>query len=138
MAKKTYLDVNIFVYWLTDHPEFGEKALHWIKKIEDNPNEYMTSALTIYETAVIIAGIFGNTLKDTKFVTQINMVFSELNNLNIIPLTPHQIIEAPTLMTRYDLDFEDAIHLNAAMENDVKRIISNDKDFNKSPVNREF
>ncbi len=138
MASKTYLDVNIFIYWLTNHPEFGEIALSWVEKINDNPNEYMTSALTIYETSIIIAGLLGKTLKDTRFITQLNEIFSELNNLKIIPLTSQQLFEAPILMEKYNLDYEDAIHLNAALENDVVRIISNDKDFNKSPVIIEF
>jgi predicted nucleic acid-binding protein len=137
MAPKTYLDVNIFVYWLTDPPEFGEKALQWIKNVEDSPGNYMTSALTIYETSVIIAGLLGKTLKDLMLVSQVNTVFQELG-IKIIPLTHQQLTEAPSLMKKYNLDYEDAIHLNAAMENDATRIISNDKDFDKTPFIREF
>ena len=138
MAGKTYLDVNVFVYWFTDSNEFGEKATQWIKQMDDKTNEYITSSLTIYETSIIIAGQIGKTLKDTSFVNTLNTAFSNLINLEIIPLTAQQLIEAPTLMQKYNLDFEDAIHLNSALDNNVTHIVSNDKDFDRTPLTRLF
>lgn len=138
MAGKTYLDVNVFVYWITDSNEFGEDATHWIKQISEKSQEYITSSLTIYETAIVIAGQIGKTLKDTSFINQLNTAFSSLINLDIIPLTAQQLIEAPTLMQEYKLDFEDAIHLNSALDNNATQIISNDKDFDRTPLTRLF
>ncbi|MCW4011818.1 MAG: type II toxin-antitoxin system VapC family toxin [Candidatus Bathyarchaeota archaeon] len=138
MAGKTYLDVNVFVYWITDSNEFGEDATRWIKQIGENPQEYITSSLTIYETAIVIAGQIGKTLKDTGFINQLNTAFSSLINLDIIPLTAQQLIEAPILMQEYKLDFEDAIHLNSALDNNATQIVSNDKDFDRTPLTRLF
>lgn len=138
MAGKTYLDVNVFVYWFTDSNEFGEKATQWIKQMDDKTNEYITSSLTIYETSIIIAGHIGKTLKDKSFINTLNTAFSSLINLEIIPLTAQQLIEAPTLMQKYNLDFEDAIHLNSALDNNVTHIVSNDKDFDRTPLTRLF
>ncbi len=138
MASKTYLDVNVFIYWLTDSNEFGENAYRWIKQIEENPQEYITSSLTIYETSIIIAGQIGKSLNDTSLINQINTAFSDLINLEIIPLTAKHLIEAPVLMREFNLDFEDAIHLNAALDNDATQIVSNDKDFDKTPLPRVF
>ncbi|MFA4640740.1 hypothetical protein [Pyrococcus kukulkanii] len=36
-----YVDVNVFIYWLTSHPEFGKKAKMWIKRMERG-REYIT------------------------------------------------------------------------------------------------
>ena len=138
MASKTYLDVNVFVYWLTDSNEFGEKAYHWIKLISEEPHEYITSSLTIYETAIIIAGQIGKSLNDKNLINQINTAFSELINLEIIPLTAKYLIEAPVLMNEFNLDFEDSIHLNTALDNDATQIVSNDRDFDKTPLTRLF
>lgn len=138
MARKKYLDVNVFVYWITDSYEFGDKASHWIKQIDENPGEFITSSMTIYETAIIIAGQIGKTLNDTRFINQLNTAFSELLNLDITPLTAQQLIEAPALMQEFSLDFEDAIHLNAALDNNATHIISNDRDFDKTPLTRLF
>ena len=138
MASKTYLDVNVFVYWLTDSNEFGEKAYHWIKLISEEPHEYITSSLTIYETAIIIAGQIGKSLNDKNLINQINTAFSELINLEIIPLTSKYLLEAPVLMNEFNLDFEDSIHLNTALDNDATQIVSNDRDFDKTPLTRLF
>lgn len=138
MARKKYLDVNVFVYWITDSNEFGDKATYWIEQIEEHPGEFITSTLTIYETAIIIAGQIGKTLKDPRFTNQISMAFSNLPNLEIAPLTSQQIIEAPALMQGFNLDFEDAIHLTVALDNDAAQIISNDRDFDRAPLVRIF
>ena len=29
-----YVDVNVFVYWLGNHPKYGQAALEWVKKME--------------------------------------------------------------------------------------------------------
>jgi len=41
-------------------------------------------------------------------------------------------------MKEYDLDYEDALHLATALRNNVKKIISNDQDFDKTPLKRTF
>ncbi len=138
MAQKTYLDVNVFVYWLNDTPDFGETATHWIKQIDKQSHDYMTSSLTLYETTIILAGLTNKTLKDKSLIQGITNAFSQLSNLKIIPLTQQQIIEAPLLMEQYKLDFENALHLTSAMDNDASIIISNDKDFDKTPLARMF
>lgn len=64
MEAESYVDVNVFVYWLGKHPTLGKTAYQWIKKIENSPKDsYLTSTPTLYQTMVIIAGLTGNTLK---------------------------------------------------------------------------
>ncbi|WP_083756250.1 type II toxin-antitoxin system VapC family toxin [Hyperthermus butylicus] len=41
-------------------------------------------------------------------------------------------------MERYGLDFEDAVHLAVAMRNGVTEIVSNDSDFDSTPLRRVF
>src|SRR3990170_2010410 len=111
----SYVDINIFVYWLGNHPTFGETAYKWIKKIEDSPRgKYVTSSLTLYETLVIIAGLTGKSLKDKDFT------------------------KAVDLMKEYNLDYEDSIHLAVALRTGVQEIISNDKDFDVAPIKRNM
>lgn len=57
---EAYIDINIFVYWLGGHPTLGRASYEWIKKIEGaRRGKYITSALTLYQTMVIIAGLTG-------------------------------------------------------------------------------
>lgn len=60
MEPESYVDVNVFVYWLGNHPVFGKTAYEWIKKIENaSKGKYITSSLTLYQTLIIIAGLTG-------------------------------------------------------------------------------
>lgn len=134
-----YIDINIFIYWLGNHPTFGKTAHKWIKKIEEAPRgKYVTSALTLYETLVIIAGLTGRNLKDKRLVDDIVNSIASLPGLIITPLTFEDLAEAASLMKECGLDFEDALHLTTALRNKVKEIISNDEDFDKTSLKRTF
>jgi len=58
--------------------------------------------------------------------------------LEITPLEDRDLINAIELMKRYNLDYEDAIHLVVALRSNAISIISNDKDFEKTTLKREF
>ncbi|MEM3403448.1 MAG: type II toxin-antitoxin system VapC family toxin [Nitrososphaeria archaeon] len=136
---ESYVDINVFVYWLGNHPTFGETAYEWIKKIEKSTRgKYVTSTLTIYQTLVIIAGLTGKNLKVQELIIEIVNSIKSLPGLTITPLTIEDISQATKLITEYDLDYEDALHLATALRNKAKEIISNDKDFDKTPLKRKF
>ncbi|MEM2947210.1 MAG: type II toxin-antitoxin system VapC family toxin [Candidatus Bathyarchaeia archaeon] len=134
-----YIDINIFVYWLGNHPTFGRTSYEWIKKIEGaSRGKYVTSALTLYETMVIIAGLTGKNLKDQELVERVVNSIEGLSGLRIIPLTIEDVMEAAKLMKEYSLDYEDAVHLAVALRSRAKEIISNDEDFDRTPLKRRF
>jgi len=137
--RSSYVDINIFVYWLGKHPKFGETAYKWIKKIENSPRgEYVTSSLTLYETLVIIAGLTGKSLKDKVFTEEIINCMTRIKGLMIEPLKPEDFTRAVDLMKEYNLDYEDAVHLAVAIRTGVQEIISNDKDFDVAPIKRNM
>ena len=135
----TYVDINVFVYWLGNHPSFGETAHGWIKRIEEAPRgRYMTSSLTLYETPVIIASLTGGILRDSSLVEGVINPITSLKGLVIDPLKPEDLTQAVALMKEYDLDYEDSLHLTAALRRSIKEIISDDRDFDKTPLRRTF
>jgi predicted nucleic acid-binding protein len=135
----SYVDINIFVYWLGKHPKFGETAYKWIKKIENSPRgEYVTSSLTLYETLVIIAGLTGKSLKDKAFTEEIINCMTHIKGLMIEPLKPEDFTRAVDLMKEYNLDYEDSIHLAVAIRTGAQEILSNDKDFDVAPIKRKI
>jgi len=136
---KIYIDINVFVYWLGGHPSFGETAYKWIKKIEEGPRgKYVTSSLTVYETLVIIAGLTGGSLKDGLFVDRVLDSMTNLKGLVIVPLVPEDYVQASDLMRKYELDYEDSLHLATVLRTGAKGIVSNDEDFDKTPLMRSF
>lgn len=134
-----YVDINIFVYWLGNHPAFGRKSYEWIKKIEEaSRGKYVTSALTPYQTMVIIAGLTGKNLKDQELVEEILNSMESLSGLRITPLTVEDVTQAAELMKEYSLDYEDAVHLATALRSKAKEIISNDEDFDRTTLKRRL
>jgi predicted nucleic acid-binding protein len=132
-----YVDVNIFIYWLGNHPKFGETAYKWIKKIEQSPpREYITSSLTIYETLIIIAGLTGKNLKHKNFVNNIVNAITHIKGLTIEPLKPEDFTKAIAHMNYCNLEYEDSIHLAVATRTGAQEIVSNDQDFDATPLKR--
>jgi predicted nucleic acid-binding protein len=132
-----YIDVNVFVYWLGNHPKYGQIALEWIKKIESSQKgEYITSALTLYETIVIMGGLTGKNLKDQNFVQQVITPITRIPGLVIEPLKSEDFQKAAELMNECKLDYEDSLHLSVAIRSGAKEIISNDKDFDATQIKR--
>jgi predicted nucleic acid-binding protein len=139
VGQKRYVDVNVFVYWLGNHPEFGKKAHEWIKRIENSARgRYMTSSLTIYEVLVIIAGLTGRSLRDLDLINGIISGIKNLAGLEIVPLSLDYIEKAAELMKEHGLDYEDALHLAVALRKGAEEIISNDRDFDSTPLRRTF
>ena len=132
-----YLDVNVFVYWLGNHPKYGQTAREWIKKIETSQRgEYVTSALTLYETLVIMGGLTDKNLKDKNFVQQVINPITSIKGLTIESLKVEDFKKGADLMNEYKLDYEDSLHLAVAIRIDARETISNDKDFDDTQIKR--
>lgn len=139
VAPSRYVDVNIFVYWLGGHPEYGDRALKWIERMESSHRgEYITSVLTLYEVLVVLGGLANRGLEDPGFVEEILDALMGIRGLVIAPFTMDEVDEAKDMMRKYGLDFEDALHLATALKYNVREIISNDRDFDGLPINRIF
>jgi predicted nucleic acid-binding protein len=137
--KPRYIDINIFVYWLGNHPKFGKTAYDWIKRIENSRRgEYVTSSLTLYEILIITAGLTGKNLRDRKFVEEVVNAVTRIKGLTIEPLRTEDFNKALDLMREYPIDYEDAIHLAVATRTRAQEIVSNDKDFDASPIKRKM
>lgn len=98
MERTIYVDVNVFVYWLGGHPEFGTVAYRWVKEIEkDSHGRFLTSCLTLYELPVILAGLTGRSLKDKEFVEALVNPVISLLGLSIT-LTTADVVTAVELV----------------------------------------
>ena len=138
MARR-YIDVNVFVYWLTGYPEYGERALEWIKKAETAPRgEYITASITLYELIVVLARLTGRKLSDRNLVDTVLQALAGLPGLRIVETTQQDYLDAARYMEAYSLDLEDALHLAVALRHKAAEIVSNDTDFDKTPLKRVF
>jgi predicted nucleic acid-binding protein len=139
VGQKNYVDVNVFVYWLGGHATFGKVAYEWVKKIESSSKgTYVTSSLTLYQALVIMAGLTGRSMKDESLVEGVISAIKNLQGLKVVSLNSEDLEKALELMKNYKLDYEDALHSAVALRSKAKEIISNDNDFDRTPLKRKF
>lgn len=119
--ERIYVDVNVLYYYLTAHPQYGERAKAYI---EAYSRSLVTSSLTVWLLYVL---------------TRLENPASILEEIGVelAPLSPEILREAERL--RQPSDFEDRIHLATAKQLGITVIISNDKDFDGIPgISRIF
>jgi predicted nucleic acid-binding protein len=127
-----YIDVNVFIYWLTDDPEYGETAYTIIRRIELGEKAF-TSALTLWQLHIILK-------KESKGYSERILIekIGNLKNLIIVPLTLEGFEDAVTYQNELGLDLEDSLHYAAAERVSAAIIYSNDTDFDNVHIERKF
>lgn len=120
-SRKIYVDVNALYYYLTAHPEFGERSK---KHLEMYSGQLVTSVLTAWMLYVL---------------TRLEGIASILEEIGVelVPLDYSLLKEAEKL--RKPKDFEDRIHLATALRAGAITMLSNDEDFDGIPgIERVF
>lgn len=126
-----YIDVNVFVYWLTNDPDFGETATTIIRGIELG-EKAATSALTLWQLHILLK-------KESKNYSErmLTEKIRKLKNLSILPLTLKDFRDALAYQ-KMGLDLEESLHYATANRVDAAFIYSNDTDFDNLSIERKF
>jgi predicted nucleic acid-binding protein len=127
-----YVDVNVFVYWLTDHPIFGQQASKIIRGIEMG-KKACTSSLTIWLLHIFLA----REAEDYSEIVLLERI-QELPHLKIVPLEMEDFMRGIQCKNEYGIDLEDALHYAVAQRIGAQTIYSNDADFEKTDITRVF
>jgi len=127
-----YVDANVFVYWLTDHPSFGQRASEIMKGIEMGENA-CTSSFTIWLLHVLLEREAEN-YSEKILLERIQ----ELPHLKVIPLEMQDFMGGERCRNTFRIDFEDSIHYAVARRLGAHTIYSNDSDFDKTDLKRVF
>jgi len=85
-----------------------------------------------------MADLTGRNLRDKQPVESIVNAITHLKGLVIVRLEPEDYVRAAELMKEYDLDYEDLLHLAAALKAGAKEIATNNADFDNTPLKRIF
>ncbi|MEM2050877.1 MAG: type II toxin-antitoxin system VapC family toxin [Candidatus Bathyarchaeia archaeon] len=118
--EKTYVDVNVLYYYLTASEKYGEKSKDYISIYG---GRLVTSTLTIWLLHVLTR------------LENLTSIMEEIG-VELAPLTVQILFEAERLKKPRDL--EDRIHVSTMNYLGIKRIISNDRDFDLPGVERLF
>jgi predicted nucleic acid-binding protein len=84
----------------------------------------------------MLTPIKGQKRTDKSFVEEVVNSITHIKGLAIEPLEPEDFAQALDLMNDCKLDYEDAIHLAVATRTGAQEVVSNDKDFDATPIRR--
>ncbi|WP_338598803.1 type II toxin-antitoxin system VapC family toxin [Sulfolobus tengchongensis] len=115
---KRYFDVNVFVYFLTSHPQFFERAKRWLMETD----EIYISELTIFQLVIILSKLTGKR-EDEIFKELVNFLYNL--RVKFIHLEAEDLPKVIEISEKNKLDFEDSIHYYLSTK--VGELISNDK-----------
>ncbi len=146
---KIFIDTNLFLYDITDHPEFGLSTKNFLKNIELGIFQGKTSIIVLNELLhklvigeiaekyrlklfQVLAFIKQNpailsSLKSYELVNKIELI----PNLEIISTTKEIFSLAKSYMGKYNLMTNDAIIVATCNINGISNIATNDSDFDR-------
>lgn len=128
-----YIDSNVFLYPVLyqDLPEI-KYSLEVLSSIERRDIEAYTSTLTWDEVSYVSERVLGRT-----DAIEIGKKFMNFPNLRFIGADEDIIRRSQVLREKFKLRPRDSIHLSSAMARNIKKMISDDKDFDiQSEVER--
>lgn len=126
-----YVDTDVFVYWATDHPKFGNRATEILRHVELN-EKAVTSTLSFWLFNNLMRGHNGYSLK--LFLDQV----TRMRNLKIVPLEADQLAAASDLMKEKNLSEEVAVATVVAKERGADAVYSTNPEFDRTDLKRIF
>lgn len=121
-SKRAYLDTNIFIYLIEDHPKYQAKISELIKHLDEIGCDLVTSEFTVAECLV---KPFADNDKKSISAYQENLQTSEF--LTVEPVTRNVLINAAMLRGKVGNKMPDSIHLATALLSECDLFIGNDK-----------
>jgi len=122
-----YIDSNIFIYpaiYSAEALEKAKKAKEILLKIERRELSAYTSTLTWDEVVWVVSRILSR--DDGNSVGRKLLSFP---NLEFIDVDKRVLSTAQTLSDKYKLNPRDSIHVASAIGKKIRRVISDDEDF---------
>lgn len=120
-----FIDANIFLEIALKDAKY-QKCVEFIKNILKNNKNIYTSDFIIYSCLLILHNKLDSYTKMKDF-----LVFINSSNIRILRPSLKAMYDTIDFMERYKLDFDDSLIISCMLENNIKRLISYDKHFDK-------
>ncbi len=116
-----FIDSNIFIYVVTNHPRFGATATRILKRVEEG-EEATTSTLTLCE----VAWVFEAMGRQGDIKPTLEKILS-YSTLRIEPFDSDDLIVGANLMVTERLDFNDAVNVALMERLGIDEVYTNDE-----------
>ncbi len=121
-----FIDANIFLEIIL-RDQNSESCKLYLKKIIEGEINAVTSDFIIYTCLLQIQ----HKVKSISAMNNFLLFLNELQNISILRPNINEIQDALKISERYKLDFDDSLVVSCMVNNDIKTLISFDKDFDK-------
>jgi predicted nucleic acid-binding protein len=119
---RIYWDTMLFIYWLEDHPRYGERVQQIFERMRERQDQLCTSAFAVGETLV---GFYKRGSKDR--VARVQDFFRQ-DFVEVIPYTLDVSSSYANIRAANGISSSDAIHLACAATAGVDLFLTNDED----------
>jgi len=123
------VDANIFLEIALEDNR-NEECKNFIIEILSNKIKAYTSDFIIYTCLIQLQFKSKENIKKMKEF----LIFINSLNINIIKPTLNEISKVMGFMEKYNLDFDDGLVISYMVNNNIKNLISFDKDFDKVDI----
>jgi len=117
----SFVDTNVFIYALSDHPELGQTSRRILQRIEDG-EEVFTSTLVLCEVAWVLEA--RGRQGDIKATLERILSYT---SIRVSPVDADDLLVGATYMAQYGLDFNDAVNLAIIERSRVTKVYTNDR-----------
>lgn len=117
---RVYWDSLLFVYWLEDHPQQGERVNQIREKMHARGDSICTSVFTVGE---VLAGVYKR--GEFEMAAQIRKAFNS-PEIDLIPFRADTADRFGQLRAKHNITPADAIHLASASDFGVDLFLTND------------
>ncbi|MCW4050821.1 MAG: type II toxin-antitoxin system VapC family toxin [Candidatus Bathyarchaeota archaeon] len=125
---KAFIDTNVFIYALEEHPRFGEQSSLILGRVDSGEVEGVVSTLVLMEVCWFLEA--GNRVEAMEYA--INQIIN--SRLLIVDVTGSDVLDAVRLRREYvAIDLNDLINYRVMMRLGLKNIFSNDAHFRRLP-----
>lgn len=118
---KRFVDTNVFIYSITDHPKFGEISENILKRVEKE-EKAVTTTLVLSEVSWILEAMG----KQADIKPTLEKILS-YENLEILEFDSDDLIVGSSNVQRYGIDFNNGVNAAVMAKAGVTEVYSNDR-----------
>ena len=115
-----FVDTNVFIYSVTSHPRFGEKAKRILKRIEQG-EEAVTTTLVLCEVSWVLEAMG----KQGDIKSTLEKILS-YKSLKVVGFDTDDLLVGANNMQLYGIDFNDGLNVAVMTRIGVFEAYSND------------
>ena len=127
----TYLDTNVIIYAIENHPKYGKRCKRILEDIESEKLKVCCSVLVLVETINVLIKVNKVLREKKEKPLNINENIDAILSLPITWLDLNFSIIKKASEYNYNVSGADYIHIATMELNSVGKIISADKDFDE-------